>query len=159
MPQRASGMCSMTYSVAEAARTIGKSKTTVLRAIAKGKLSATRDNTGLFRIDPAELSRVFSTLLHHAPAHAPAHGAPSADAFEVKLAAAEAQLAAMHEAARLRDEALNDLRHRLDQADAERRQALDRLAAAQERITALLTDQRATQPAPPRRSWLPWQRK
>ena len=36
---------------------------------------------------------------------------------------------------------------RLDQADADRRQALDRLAAAQERIAALLTDQRPSRPA------------
>jgi hypothetical protein len=40
---------------------------------------------------------------------------------------------------------------RLDQVDADRRQALDRLAAAQERIAALLTDQRP--PAPVRRWW------
>ena len=46
-----------------------------------------------------------------------------------------------------------DLRHRLDQADTDRRQALDRLAAAQERIAALLTDQRATVA---RRSWWRW---
>ena len=60
-----------------------------------------------------------------------------------------------------------DLRHRLDQADTDRRQALDRLAAAQERIAALLTDQRSmhrplpfSQPAPPalRRSWWRWGR-
>lgn len=38
---------------------------------------------------------------------------------------------------------------RLDQADLDRWQALDRLAVAQERIAALLTDQR---PAP-RRWW------
>jgi len=41
-----------------------------------------------------------------------------------------------------------NLCRRLDQADTERRQALDRLAASQERIAALLTDQR-----PARRSW------
>jgi len=46
---------------------------------------------------------------------------------------------------------IDDLRHRLDQADTDRRQALDRLAAAQERIAALLTDQR-----PARRSWWRW---
>jgi hypothetical protein len=37
---------------------------------------------------------------------------------------------------------IRDLRARLDQADTDRRQALDRLAVAQERIAALLTDQR-----------------
>ena len=35
---------------------------------------------------------------------------------------------------------MDDLRVRLDQADADRPQAFDRLAMAQERISALLTD-------------------
>jgi len=52
-----------------------------------------------------------------------------------------------------------DLRSRLDQADADRRQALDRLAAAQERIAALLTDQRPTTPTPPARHWWNWRRR
>ena len=50
---------------------------------------------------------------------------------------------------------VEDLRHRLDEERAERRQTAERLAAAQERIAALLTDQRAT-PAPARRSWWRW---
>jgi hypothetical protein len=158
--QRVSGICSMTYSVAEAAKVIGKSKTSVLRAIGKGRLSATRDDAGLFHIDPAELSRVFPSPPQHAPARAAEHGAPHADALEVRLAAAEAQLAAMQEPARLRDEALDDLRRRLDQSDADRRQALDCQAVAQERIAALLTDQRQAVPAPvpARRKWWPWSR-
>jgi hypothetical protein len=64
----------------------------------------------------------------------------------------------MQEATRLRDDLITDLRRRLDQADTDRRQALDRLAAAQERVAALLTDQRQPAPNPspaPRRSW--WQ--
>jgi hypothetical protein len=51
-----------------------------------------------------------------------------------------------------------DLRRRLDQADTDHRQALDRLAAAQERIAALLTDQRTPSPPEPspRRRWWRW---
>ncbi len=55
-----------------------------------------------------------------------------------------------------KDATITDLRHRLDQADTDRRQALDRLAAAQERIAALLTEQRA--PAPRARRWWNWRR-
>jgi hypothetical protein len=54
-----------------------------------------------------------------------------------------------------------DLRCRLDAQIEERRQATDRLATAQERISALLADQRATPPTartPTRRFWLPWRR-
>ena len=57
-----------------------------------------------------------------------------------------------------KDAVIEDLRHRLDEAHAERRQTADRLAAAQERIAALLTDQR-TAPAVPRRPWWPWKRR
>jgi hypothetical protein len=51
-----------------------------------------------------------------------------------------------------------DLRRRLDQADTDRQQVLDRLAATQERIAALLTDQRTSPPAPEptRRRWWYW---
>jgi hypothetical protein len=61
------------------------------------------------------------------------------------------------EAQRLRDETIADLRRRLDEERAERRQTAERLAAAQERIAALLTDQRPAIPAPEkRRRWWPW---
>ena len=50
-----------------------------------------------------------------------------------------------------KDAVIDDRRRRLDQREADRCQALDRLAAAQERIAALLTDQR-----PARRRWRFW---
>jgi hypothetical protein len=65
---------------------------------------------------------------------------------------------------RLATAELADLRCRLDQADVDRRQTLDRLAAAQERTAALLTAHRAPLPAPAaspvpaRRAWWPWRR-
>lgn len=55
-----------------------------------------------------------------------------------------------------KDATITDLRRRLDDVHADHRQALDRLTAAQERITALLTDQRSTAPVPARRSWWLW---
>jgi hypothetical protein len=48
--------------VRSAARLIGKDRSTVLRAIESGKLSATRDEHGRFLIDPAELERVYGKL-------------------------------------------------------------------------------------------------
>ena len=48
----------MRYTLGEAAKVTGKSKTTVQRAIAKGKLSAERLGNG-YSIDPSELHRVF----------------------------------------------------------------------------------------------------
>lgn len=46
-------------SISEAADETGKSRSTVWRAIKKGHLSATRDEEGEYRIDPAELARAF----------------------------------------------------------------------------------------------------
>jgi hypothetical protein len=137
----------MPYTVAEAAKAIGKSKAAVFRAIRKGTISATRDeSSGVFLIDPAELHRAFQ------PAPTVSDDTlPDTAGDTSRFAELQGRLADAHET-------ITDLRHRLDQADVDRRQALDRLAAAQERITALLTDQRPPPPPPARRSWWPWRR-
>ena len=145
----------MPYTVAEAAEAIGKSKAAVFRAIRKGKLSATRDDSSrVFLIDPAELHRAFPS----GPTVS-ADTLPDTDSDVSRFAELHGRLADAHDQ-------IADLRRRLDQADIDRRQALDRLASAQERIAALLTDQRAPPPtapvAPepaPRRSWWSWRRR
>lgn len=142
----------MTYSVTEAARAVGRSKATIIRAIASGTLSATRDELGKpWRIDPAELMRAFPEPVHE-PDRIPDHDASRTDLIREKDT-----LIAAHEAT------IADLRRRLDDAHAERRQTADRLAAAQERIAALLTDQRSVLPTAPvvpepasRRRWWLW---
>lgn len=45
--------------LSEAARTLGKSKSTLNRAIKTGRLTAIRNDDGTFSIDPAELYRAF----------------------------------------------------------------------------------------------------
>jgi excisionase family DNA binding protein len=139
----------MQYTVAEAAQVIGKSKATVLRAIAKGRLSANRDEVGMFHIDPSELHRAFPPNGGAPPEslHATSDDAARSD-VAARLTAAEARIAEMQEAARLRDDTIADLRRRLDDEAAERR-----------RLTALLADLRSPQPAPPaapRRHWWSW---
>lgn len=47
------------YTLSEAATAVGKNKTTVLRAIRRGRISAERLEDGTYRIDPSELHRVF----------------------------------------------------------------------------------------------------
>lgn len=46
-------------SLSQAAKRVGKSKSTIGRAIESGRLSATRNEDGTFSIDPSELFRVF----------------------------------------------------------------------------------------------------
>jgi hypothetical protein len=148
MMRRASRGKAMQYTVAEAAQAIGKSKATVLRAIAKGRLSASRDEAGMFHLDPAELHRVFPMGAANSSdaTHATSDDVTRSD-VAARLTAAEARIAEMQESARLRDDTIVDLRRRLDDEAAERR-----------RLTALLADLRAPQPQPtppvaPRRRW------
>ena len=49
----------MQYTLGEAAKATGKSKTTLHRAIKSGKISATRQDDRSYSIDPSELHRVF----------------------------------------------------------------------------------------------------
>ncbi len=49
----------MPYTLGEAARACGRTKPTLLSAINKGRLSASRDERGQWQIDPAELARVY----------------------------------------------------------------------------------------------------
>jgi excisionase family DNA binding protein len=49
-------------SIGEAAALAGVHRTTILRQIKEGKLSASRDEKSSYRIDPAELQRVYPDL-------------------------------------------------------------------------------------------------
>jgi hypothetical protein len=52
----------MRYTLGTAAKATGKTKTTIQRAIAQGRVSAERREGGGYSIDPAELHRVFPRL-------------------------------------------------------------------------------------------------
>lgn len=49
----------MKLTLNKAARTCGRAKSTILAAIRDGRLSAPKDDTGRYALDPAELHRVF----------------------------------------------------------------------------------------------------
>lgn len=49
----------MRYTLGQAAKATGKSKTTIQRAVAKGLFSGEKGQNGEYRIDPSELHRVF----------------------------------------------------------------------------------------------------
>ncbi|MFZ3584997.1 hypothetical protein ACOI1H_23060 [Loktanella sp. DJP18] len=49
----------MSYSLNDAAKATGKSKTTIHRALKSGKVSASKTDSGAYAIEPAELHRVF----------------------------------------------------------------------------------------------------
>lgn len=150
----------MGYSLAEAARASGKSKMTIQRAIKAGKISASRDEDGSYDIDPAELHRVFPVVSgDDADTGNMGHGDTSRDInllhLEIKVRDEKiASLQAERERERkILQGGIDDLRHRLDQSEEERRRT-------QAQLTALLTDQRhqVAGGKPMRRGWWPFGR-
>lgn len=124
----------MAYTLGEAAKASGKSKATISKAIKSGRLSAVKQETGVFRIEAAELHRVYPKTVDgnqdrtlQTVTQTP-ENTPSVRELQARLEAAQERLAD-------RDAVIADLR---DDRDRWRQQA-----------TALLADQRpVTQPAP-----------
>jgi hypothetical protein len=142
----------MGYSLAEAARASGKSKMTIQRAIKGGKISASRNEDGSYDIDPAELHRMFPVVSGDGPdtgnmGHDDTPSQINLLQLDIKVRDEKiAFLQAERERERkILQDGLDDLRHRLDQSEEERRKT-------QAQLTALLTDQRPDR----RRKWWPW---
>ena len=57
----------MSYTLGDAAKAVGKSKTTLHRAIKSGKISAAKTDDGSYSIDPSELHRVFPPATPETP--------------------------------------------------------------------------------------------
>ena len=139
----------MMITFTEAARLAGVSKGAIRKAaLETQKLKAEKDEQGVWRIDAADVQRLWpqrpalDTVI--APQSSPvivsdrSQEALVISAVTAKLEAAEQRIAD-------KDTTIADLRRRLNESETERRQA-------QERLTALLTDQRPGR----RRKWWPW---
>jgi hypothetical protein len=139
----------VSYTLGQAARAAGRTKPTLAKAIKAGRLSAARADDGSYRIDPAELHRVYpmtgkpngSMQRSDTPA---ADGATPAGS-QAEVEGLRALLAERERRVEEQASAIRDLRHRLDRAD-------ERVAAEVEerrRLLAVLT-------GPGRRPW--WRR-
>jgi hypothetical protein len=62
MRQIGIGLKHMEYSLKSASEATGKSKSTIQRAIKTGKISANLSDFGTYKIDPAELHRIFPPI-------------------------------------------------------------------------------------------------
>lgn len=130
----------MSYTLGEAARAVGRSKTTLQRAVQAGRLSAHRLEDGSYRIEPVELYRVYPA----APSDAETAPTPQPEASHSELAVLAERAAGLQaQLEQARDE-IRDLRRRLDQEGEERRST-----------ARLLTDQRSHPGGLWR--WLRWQ--
>jgi uncharacterized coiled-coil protein SlyX len=154
----------MQYTAGEAAKATGKNIATITRAIKSGKISASKDDSGAWRIDPSELHRVFPGLaqvLQNSEMQQDAIPTQNQESSSTK--ALEEELAVLRERVRSQDQLLAD---RADQI-ADLRTRLDREGEERRKLAAILTDQRPrsveVSPAEPvspplPRSWWPWRR-
>jgi hypothetical protein len=122
----------------QAADHTGKSKAAILKAIKTGRLSASKDGVGEWKIDPSELFRVYQSaptdLANSAPAHTTEH-----TGLAVELGAVREKLATL-EQERQRE------RHQHEATIDDLRRRLDAEAGERMRLTAILTDQRKPEP-------------
>ncbi len=127
----------MAYTLGEAAKATGKSKATISKAIKSGRVSAVKDETGTFQIDPAELHRVYPMTVStkQEETHSELQGNTVNDGLVREL---QARLEAAHERLADKETVISDLR---EDRDKWRQQA-----------TGLLADQAMR----PRRKWWLW---
>lgn len=135
----------MSYTLGDAAKATGKSKTTLHRAIKSGRISASKAEDGSYSIEPAELHRVFPAVTTRTP-QALLHKNDE-EQLSNTLAALRTQLE-IQEKERDRERAL------LQETIADLREDRDKW---RQQATSLLTDQRSDPPAPiRRRRWWPF---
>lgn len=135
----------MAYTLGQAAKAVGISKTTILRSIRAGRISAGRDEFNQWAIEPCELHRVYPALTDD-------NGAEEQAETGHETALAEGIRASLLE------QRISDLKGMLDDMRAQRddmrgqRDAWQRQAETSQRA---LTDQREKATS---RSWWGWLR-
>jgi len=120
----------MAYTLGEAAKATGISKASISRAINSGRISAVKNESGAFSIEPVELHRVYPPK-----SSATVSGTPSETVRNTEgnignttdFNVLQARLDAALEQLRDRDGTIGDLRQRLDRSDEERREAQARV--------------------------------
>lgn len=127
----------MAYSLRDAARAVGRGKPALLKAIRSGRISAEKDALGQWRIDPAELHRVYPLVPGERKEPPPSERQEPPGTLQETL-----NVEALQRELEVLRETVSDLR-------GER----DKLLQVVERQALLLQDQR-----PSRRRWWPWTR-
>lgn len=117
----------MAYTLGTAAKATGKSKATISKAIKSGRISACKDETGTFHIEPSELHRVYPPTVSSEQDETPS-GNPLKSDIDGTIRELQARLEAAHERLSDKEAVIADLR---EDRDKWRQQA-----------SALITDQR-----------------
>lgn len=125
----------MKHTLGTAAKATGKAKSTILRAIKSGSISAFRTESGPYQIDPSELHRVFPPTVAQPTLSndtQPREDQATNLRFQMETLITERE----RERGQMQA-TIDDLRERLDRSEV--------------RVTALLSS-----PPRPARRWWPW---
>jgi predicted site-specific integrase-resolvase len=122
------------YTLKEAAEAVGMTKPAISKSIKRGSISATKDERGQWIIDPSELYRVYQPVnKKHQVGSSCLQEETTVNANILQLEL-EILRQERERERKQHEETINDLRHRLDQSETERRET-------QGKLTALLTHQ------------------
>lgn len=123
----------MVYTLADAAKATGKSRATISSAVKSGRIPAMKDDSGTFRIDPAELYRIYPRTVFSNPMEAvptpPATAEKTGSASSIKDGAAEGTVSALQARLEAALDRLSDTEARLSDKNtiiAELREDRDR---------------------------------
>ena len=110
------------HTLGTAAKATGVSKPTIQRAIKSGRISAKKNDLGVWQIDPAELHRVYPPVTDNGNEKRNVRQSETSHetgsdtrVLQVKIEALEQQLEREREYLTDKDKIINDLRVRLDQ--------------------------------------------
>ena len=103
----------MSLTLAQAAEQVGVNRSTILRAVKAGKISGTRDDAGVWHVDPAELFRVFEPAQPEAEAE-PQHALTNALVAELR-ARLDDMRRTIEDVRRDRDQRIADLARERDE--------------------------------------------
>lgn len=138
----------MQFTAGQAAKAVGVSTTTITRAIKSGKISASKDEVGSWRIEPSELHRVFPVLASQASTQEP----PQGSAIHLQDSDLRLDVAILNERLRAA-EALKAMADELREAAEHDR---DAWRAQAERLTKALPSPSIQSELTRRRGWWPW---
>jgi hypothetical protein len=113
-PAQGTGRNGMGYTLGAAAKAVGMSKTSILRSIKAGRISATRDDFGHWCIEPVELHRVYPAVTNVTEA---------SGTGERAVSGGDAALVEANVRASLLEQRLSDLKPALRHARAAQRHA------------------------------------
>jgi len=137
----------MSYTLGQAAKAVGMSKTSILRSIKAGRISAGRDEFGQWAIEPCELHRVYPPLTDDT--------GTGTGTGERAVTGGETARAEANARAALAEARLFDSKSMLEEIREQR----DRWQQQAERLATLAITEQRKEPAPTQpQSWRRWLR-